>query len=310
MLSLSFNHLLSVDQLKQSDIERLVELADKLRHASSREAMKQAHCQYNILATLFFEPSTRTRFSFESAMLRLGGQIISLEQGISSSIKKGETMADMSRVISCYADIVVMRHPDNGSVAEFATQATIPIINAGDGSNQHPTQSLVDLYTILCEKKRLDRLNIAVMGDLKYGRAAHSFIELMSQYSDNDFLAVSDPGLKLPAQVKTKLQHLKLEETTSLRPHVKDIDVLYVTRMQKERFSDTDHYPMVQGMYPIDNQMLADSKKDLIIMHPLPRVNEIDPAIDRHPAAKYFDQVAYSVYIRMALLSLMQQSSV
>ena len=310
MCSLSFNHLLSVDQLKQSDIERLVELADRLRHASSREAMKQAHCQYNILATLFFEPSTRTRFSFESAMLRLGGQIISLEQGISSSIKKGETMADMSRVISCYADIVVMRHPDNGSVAEFAAQATIPIINAGDGSNQHPTQSLVDLYTILCEKKRLDRLNIAVMGDLKYGRAAHSFIELMSQYSDNDFLAVSDPGLKLPAQVKTKLQHLKLEETTSLCPHVKDIDVLYVTRMQKERFSDTDHYPMVQGMYPIDNQMLADSIKDLIIMHPLPRVNEIDPAIDQHPAAKYFDQVAYSVYIRMALLSLMQQSSV
>lgn len=306
MSSLSFQHLLSVDQLQKFDIELLVELADKLRHLSSREAMKQAHCEYNILATLFFEPSTRTRFSFESAMLRLGGQIISLEQGISSSIKKGETMSDMSRVISCYADIVVMRHPDNGSVAEFAAKASIPIINAGDGSNQHPTQSLVDLYTILCEKKRLDNLNIAVMGDLKYGRAAHSFIELMSQYNHNHFLAVSDPGLKLPEQVKAKLKLLKYEEVTSLKSHIEDIDVLYVTRMQKERFTDTDHYPMLQGMYPVDNHMLANSKSDLIIMHPLPRVNEIDPEIDQHPAAKYFDQVAYSVYIRMALLSLMQ----
>ena len=306
MSHLSFHHLLSVDQLQKSDIEKLTTLADQLRHTKSRAAMKQQHCQYNILATLFFEPSTRTRFSFESAMLRLGGQMISLEQGISSSIKKGETMADMSRVISNYADIVVMRHPETGSVGEFAQHAAIPVINAGDGANQHPTQSLVDLYTILCEKKSLDGLNIAVVGDLKYGRAAHSFIELVSQYGRNRFLAVSDPGLQLPQQVKNKLKNLHLEEITNLRDYIQDIDVLYVTRMQKERFADTDHYPIVQDMYPIDKNMLRNSRKDLIIMHPLPRVNEIDPEVDQLPMAKYFDQVTYSVYIRMALLALMQ----
>ena len=307
MTHLAFQHLLSVDQLQKNDIEQLTNLADQLRHTRARVALKQPHCQYNILATLFFEPSTRTRFSFESAMLRLGGQIISLEQGIASSIKKGETMADMSRVISHYADIVVMRHPETGSVGEFAAHTAIPVINAGDGANQHPTQSLVDLYTILCEKKRLDGLNIAVVGDLKYGRAAHSFIELISQYGHNHVLAVSDPGLSLPESFKNRLNHLHVEETTNLRQYIQDIDVLYVTRMQKERFMDKEHYPMLQDIYPIDKNMLQNSRKGLIIMHPLPRVNEIDPEVDQLPMAKYFDQVAYSVYIRMALLSLMQQ---
>jgi len=307
MTKLSFNHLLDASQIKESDIKKLFILAEKYRKLGHKKNFTNGDARGLILATLFFEASTRTRFSFESAMLRLGGQVISLEYGEASSVKKGESLADTGRIISNYADIIVARHPEVGSIAELAEHATVSVINAGDGINQHPTQSLVDIYTIFCEKKRLDNLKIGIVGDLKYGRTVHSLLNLMSRHKSNHFTLISDSSLALDAEKKRSFEknNCKIIENSNLESAIKDLDILYITRIQKERFADKKEYEKVKNNYRIDKKLLSKGKKDLIILHPLPRVSEIDVEIDEMPQAKYFAQANYAVYIRMALLALM-----
>lgn len=308
MTTLSFNHLIEAEQIQKSDIDTLFNLAEKYRNTDPKKIIEDGDCRGYILATLFFEPSTRTRFSFESAMLRLGGQIVTLESGDSSSAKKGESLADMSRVMSKYADLIVMRHPEIGSVAEFSKYARVPVINAGDGANQHPTQSLVDMYAIFCEKKRLNNLKIGLLGDLRYGRAPRSLLTVLSKYQDNHFVLISHPFLSVG---EGKIQELKkskctFEETSDMESVINGLDILYITRVQKERFESEQEYDKVKNAYQINKKILANVKSDMVIMHPLPRVNEIDPEVDSLPQAKYFEQVEYGLYIRMALLSLMK----
>jgi aspartate carbamoyltransferase catalytic subunit len=307
MTKLSFTNLLDANQISEADIEKLIALAEKFRKQGHKKTFASADCRGLILATLFFEPSTRTRFSFESAMLRLGGQIITLEYGESSSVKKGETLSDTGRIMSNYADIIVARHPEIGSIAELSKYATVPVINAGDGASQHPTQSLVDLYTIFCEKKKLDGLKIGVLGDLKHGRTVQSLLTLMSRHSKNQFTLISHPSLALDPKKKKAVAEngCKIFETSDLKTAIKDLDILYVTRVQQERFADKNEFEKVKNLYRIDKKILATAKKNLTIMHPLPRINEIDESVDHAPQAKYFAQANYGVYIRMALLSLL-----
>jgi len=307
MSKLSFRNLIDANQINENDLNLLFALTNQYRNTNHRQIIKNGDCYGYLLATLFFEPSTRTRFSFETAMQRLAGQIITLEQGMSSSIKKGETLEDMGRIISNYADIIVMRHPQIGSVANFAKYATIPVINAGDGSNQHPTQALVDSYTIFTEKNRLDNLKIGLVGDLKYGRANHSLLSILSKYSSNQFTLISHPSLALNDSQKLELTNYgcKIYETADLDPAMADLDVLIVSRIQQERFSDPEEYAKVKDSYHINKKTVSKGKPELIILHGLPRVNEIDPEIDNMPQAKYFKQAEYGLYVRMALLSLM-----
>ncbi len=308
---LSFYHLLDASQIKENDIQKLITLAEEYRRNGHKANFQNSPCSGLILATLFFEASTRTRFSFESAMYRLGGQVITLEQGESSSVKKGETLADTGRILSNYADIIAMRHPQKGSVDELAKYAKVPVINAGDGDNQHPTQSLVDIYTIFCEKKRLNNLKIGIIGDLKHGRAVHSFLTLMSRYSDNKFTLLSHPSLVLDHKMKSNFEAngCKINETTNLEAAITDLDILYVTRIQEERFTDKNEFEKVKNIYRLNKQTLTHARQDMIIMHALPRVNEIDLEVDDTLQAKYFEQAGYGVYVRMALLSLMKKQT-
>ncbi len=306
---LSFRHLIEAGQIGKSDIEKLISLAEKYRSADAKKVLNDGNCRGYILASLFFEASTRTRFSFETAMLKLGGQITTLEQASSSSATKGESLADTARIISSYADMIVMRHPTIESVSEFAKYSSVPVINAGDGANQHPTQSLVDMYTIFCEKKRLNNFKIGLLGDLKYGRAPRSLLTVLNKYSNNHFVLISHPSL---AVGKEKIQELKnskstFEETTDLKSVINSLDILYVTRVQKERFENESEYNKVKNLYQINKKSLAKVKSNMIIMHPLPRVNEIDTDVDNLPYAKYFKQAEYGLYIRMALLSLIKK---
>jgi len=300
--NLSFTNLIDSNQINISDVGRLFALADKYRLEGRNQ-----DCKNLILASLFFEPSTRTRFSFESAMLKMGGQIITLEQGESSSMKKGETLSDMGQIMSNYADIVVIRHPQIGSTSEFAKNATVPIINAGDGANQHPTQALVDLYTIFTEKGRLNNLKIGVLGDLKHGRAFRSFLTLMSLYSDNHFILISPTSLALNADYKKTIikNGCIVEETNNLTKAVQNLDILYVSRIQHERFASEEEYQQVKNSYLVNKEIINSANQDMIIMHALPKLSEIDVEIDDLPQAKYFKQAKYGVYDRMALLSVM-----
>lgn len=305
MSKLSFLHLLDSNQITEGDIDLLISKADQYRKDGFDKV--EESCQGKILATLFFEPSTRTRMSFESAMLRLGGQIITLENGDVSSVKKGETLHDTGRIVSNYSDIIVCRHPTIGSIKELATYATVPVINAGDGANQHPTQSLVDLYTIFCEKKRLTNLRIGILGDIKHSRTIYSLLVLMRYYSNNHFTIISHPSLALDVTKKNFLEQQgnKVEETSDLESSISKLDVLYVTRVQQERFQSKEEFEKVKNAYCVNRQIVKYAKPDLTILHPLPRITEIDPMIDDLPQAKYFSQANYAVYIRMALLSLM-----
>lgn len=310
MTTLSFRHLLDSKQITESDIKNIFELAEKYRHAGNAKNYADGDAAGLILATLFFEASTRTRFSFETAMHRLRGNVISLEQGASSSVKKGESLSDTGRIVSNYCDVIVVRHPEIGSAAELAKHATVPVINAGDGANQHPTQSLIDLYTIFCEKKTTNNLRIGMLGDLKYSRAIHSIMELLSRYSGNHFTLISPPSLALDRAKKEQFEAYgcKIEESSDLETSIKDLDVLYATRVQEERFPDRMEYEKVKNCYRIDKQLLSKAKESLAVMHPLPRINEIDYEIDDLPQARYFVQANYAVYIRMALLYLMTRS--
>ena len=269
-------------------------------------------CKGKKLATLFFEPSTRTRLSFEAAMYELGGNVIGFSEASSSSATKGESVADTAKVISCYADIIAMRHPKEGAPFVASKNATIPVINAGDGGHNHPTQTLADLLTIYREKGRFDNLTIGFCGDLKFGRTVHSLINAMARYTGIKFILISPEELKLPSYVKKNVlmaNNIPYVQTTSLEEAMPELDVLYMTRVQGERFFNEEDYLRLRDSYILDIQKLSTAKEDLCIMHPLPRVNEISVAVDNDPRACYFKQVLNGKYMRMALiLKLLQEA--
>lgn len=269
-------------------------------------------CRGKKLATLFFEPSTRTRLSFEAAMYELGGNVLSVSSGSSSSAAKGESVADTARVVSCYADIIAMRHPKEGAAYVAAQNATVPIINAGDGGHSHPTQTLADLLTIYLEKGGFGNLAVGLCGDLKFGRTVHSLINAMYRYPGVKFVLISPEELKLPSYIKKdvlKKNNVPYEQTTDLSEAISQLDILYMTRVQKERFFNEEDYLRLKDSYILDPKKLEAAKMDLCIMHPLPRVNEISVAVDSDPRACYFKQVLYGKYIRMALILMLLEEA-
>ena len=262
-------------------------------------------CHGKKLATLFFEPSTRTRMSFEAAMYELGGNVISMASAASSSASKGESVADTAKVISCYADIIAMRHPKEGAPLVAAMNASVPVINAGDGGHNHPTQTLADLLTIYREKGRLDHMTVGLCGDLKFGRTVHSLISALSRYEGLKFVLISPEELKVPSYVKKevlKAKGIPYVQTTDLEAAMPELDILYMTRVQRERFFNEEDYLRLKDSYILTPDKLRNAKDDLSILHPLPRVNEISVAIDDDPRACYFKQVLYGKYMRMALI--------
>ncbi|NCB70427.1 MAG: aspartate carbamoyltransferase [Clostridia bacterium] len=259
-----------------------------------------------VMATLFYEPSTRTKFSFEAAMQRLGGSVIGFAGAENTSVAKGETLSDTVRMVSAYADLIVMRHYIAGAPMQSAKISEVPVINAGDGGNQHPTQTLTDLVTISREMGRLDNLRIAVAGDLKYGRTVHSLVKAMVRYPGNKFYFVSPEELKMPDYVKELLSEGQYEEVQSLEDVLGDSDVLYMTRIQKERFEDVREYDRLNGTYILDAEKMKSASENMIVMHPLPRVNEITEEVDSDPRAKYFQQAKYGMYARMALILMLE----
>ena len=267
---------------------------------------KYAHaCEGKKLATLFFEPSTRTRMSFEAAMYELGGNVLSMTDAATSSAAKGESIADTAKVISCYADIIAMRHPKEGAALVAANNASIPVINAGDGGHCHPTQTLADLLTIAREKGRLDSLTVGLCGDLKFGRTVHSLIHALSRYENVRFVLISPEELKVPEYVKKDVLidgGIPFTETTDLEAAMPELDILYMTRVQKERFFNEEEYLRLKDSYVLTPDKLTAAKPDMCIMHPLPRVNEISVAVDKDPRACYFKQVLNGKYMRMALI--------
>ena len=267
---------------------------------------KYAHiCDGKKLATLFFEPSTRTRLSFEAAMYELGGNVLGFSEANSSSAAKGESIADTAKTVSCYADIIAMRHPKEGAAYVAAQNASIPVINAGDGGHCHPTQTLADLLTIRREKGRFDNLTVGLCGDLKFGRTVHSLINALSRYSNIKFVLISPEELKLPSYVKKDVlqkKNIPYEQTTDLEAAMPNLDILYMTRVQRERFFNEEDYLRLKDSYILTPDKLKNAKADLSILHPLPRVNEISVAIDNDPRACYFKQVLNGKYMRMALI--------
>ncbi len=295
--------LVSIEDVSTEDIEEIFRISDNM--VKALEAHKNPHIMDSyVMATLFFEPSTRTRLSFESAMLRLGGSVLSVSDVSSSSVAKGETLADTVRMAEAYSDIIVIRHPLEGA-ARLATQFTgKPIINAGDGSGQHPTQTLLDLFTIWKEFHSIDGLTISMVGDLKYGRTVHSLIMALSRY-DVTINLVSPPSLRVPEHFLAKIPRgKKVKITENLDDVIESSDVLYVTRIQKERFADKNEYLGLIGSYSVDERVVEKMKKSAIIMHPLPRVDEIKPEVDFTSNARYFKQASYGVPVRMALVSM------
>ena len=265
-------------------------------------------CRRKKLATLFFEPSTRTRLSFEAAMYELGGSVLTVASAASSSAAKGESVADTAKVISCYADIIAMRHPKEGAALVAAQSASVPVINAGDGGHCHPTQTLADLLTIHREKGRFSGLTVGLCGDLKFGRTVHSLINALSRYEDIRFVLISPEELKVPSYVKAealKKHGIPYTQTTDLEAVMPELDILYMTRVQRERFFNEEDYLRLKDSYILTPEKLVNAKKDLCIMHPLPRVNEISVAIDSDPRACYFKQVLNGKYMRMALILML-----
>ncbi|MBP5664894.1 MAG: aspartate carbamoyltransferase [Clostridia bacterium] len=265
-------------------------------------------CRGKKLATLFFEPSTRTRLSFEAAMYELGGNVLSVSSADSSSAAKGESVADTARVVSCYADIIAMRHPKEGAALVAAQNATVPVINAGDGGHCHPTQTLADILTIYREKGRLGNMTVGLCGDLKFGRTVHSLINALSRYEGVKFVLISPEELKLPSYVKNdvlKKKNIPYTQTTDLLEAMPELDILYMTRVQRERFFNEEDYVRLKDSYILTPDKLRTAKQDMIVMHPLPRVNEISVAVDADPRACYFKQVLNGKYMRMALILML-----
>ena len=295
-------HLIDIKDLSTNEIEELINIAKDIMGNKEKYAKK---CEGKKIATLFYEPSTRTRLSFEAAMLELGGNVLGFSSANSSSAAKGESVADTVRVIGGYADIIAMRHPKEGAPLVAAMKTEVPIINAGDGGHCHPTQTLTDLLTIQCEKHRLSDLTVGVCGDLKFGRTVHSLITAMSRYSNVKFVLISPDELKLPDYIKTDVlqkNHMEYIETNNMEEYMQELDILYMTRVQKERFFNEDDYVRLKDYYILDEEKLKNAKKDLCIMHPLPRVNEIAVEVDDDPRACYFKQAKYGKFIRMALI--------
>ncbi len=289
-------------ELSTAEIDALIQTANDIIAHPKAYAEK---CRGKKLATLFFEPSTRTRLSFEAAMYELGGSVIGFSEAQSSSSAKGESVADTAKTISCYADIIAMRHPKEGAPLVAAQAASIPVINAGDGGHNHPTQTLTDLLTIHREKGRFDHLTIGLCGDLKFGRTVHSLIAAMSRYGHVKFVLISPEELKLPSYVKKdilKKNNIEYVQTTDLESAMPELDILYMTRVQRERFFNEEDYLRLKDSYILTPEKLQNAKPDLCIMHPLPRVNEIAVAVDSDPRACYFKQVLYGKFIRMALI--------
>ena len=297
-------HLMNPRDLSLKEYENLFSLCKSIISDPSKFHDK---AKGKILATLFFEPSTRTRLSFETAMLRLGGNIIGFSDGSNSSVVKGESLSDTLKVVSRYADIIAIRHPKENAPQEAVNSSLVPVINAGDGGNQHPTQTLADLVTISNEIGRLDNLTIGLCGDLKFGRTVHSLISAMSMYPDNKFVLISPIELKLPEHIKNSIKELGIEflETSNLEKNIKDLDILYMTRVQRERFSCIEEYERLKDSYILTNEKMKLAKKNMIVMHPLPRVNEISVDVDSDPRACYFPQTAYGMYARMALIMML-----
>ena len=295
-------HLMSPLDLTKEELDDLLTLASDIEKNPS----KYAHvCDDKRLATCFYEPSTRTRLSFEAAMMNLGGKVLGFSSAGSSSASKGESVADTIRVVSCYADICAMRHPKEGAPLVASMASSIPVINAGDGGHQHPTQTLTDLLTIRSLKGRLDNLTIGLCGDLKFGRTVHSLIHALVRYPGIRFVLISPEELKLPSYIKNDVldrQNIPYEEVVRLEDALPDLDILYMTRVQKERFFNEEDYVRMKDFYILDNKKMELAKDDMYILHPLPRVNEIATEVDNDPRAAYFKQVQYGVYIRMALI--------
>ncbi len=294
-------HLMSPLDFSVDELNRLFDLANDIEN----NPKKYAHaCDGLKLATCFYEPSTRTRLSFESAMLSLGGSVIGFSDANSSSAAKGESVSDTIRVISCFADICAMRHPKEGAPMVAATKSTIPVINAGDGGHQHPTQTLTDLLTIRSLKGRLDHFTIGLCGDLKFGRTVHSLIHALSRYEGISFVFVSPEELRIPDYITDMLneKNIPYKEVIRLEEIMPELDLLYMTRVQKERFFNEEDYIRLKDFYILRKEKMDIAKPDCLILHPLPRVNEISVEIDDDPRAVYFKQVQYGVYVRMALI--------
>ena len=302
---MSNRNLIDITDLTVAEIDGLIDTAEDM---IANPAKYQSACAHKQLATLFFEPSTRTRLSFESAMLALGGGVLGFSEAASSSTAKGETVVDTVRTVSCYADIIAMRHPKEGAPFAAAQRSEVPIINAGDGGHNHPTQTLTDLLTIHREKGRLDDFTIGFCGDLKFGRTVHSLVNALSRRTGINFVFISPEELKLPQYLKESVlekNHLAYQETDSLEDAIPRLDILYMTRVQKERFFNEADYVRLKDTYVLDPEKLIPAKEDLCILHPLPRVNEITVAVDNDPRACYFRQVKNGKYIRMALIMLL-----
>lgn len=297
----TMRHVMSPLDFTTDELEQLFDLAADIE----KNPQKYAHkCDGKKLATCFYEPSTRTRLSFESAMINLGGQVIGFSDAGSSSASKGESVSDTIRVISCFADICAMRHPKEGAPMVAAAHSRIPVINAGDGGHQHPTQTLTDLLTIRSLKGRLDHFTIGLCGDLKFGRTVHSLIRALVRYEDIHFVFISPEELRVPDYITDMLKEMGIsyEENTSLEDTIADLDLLYMTRVQKERFFNEEDYVRLKDFYILNKQKMELAKPDMLVLHPLPRVNEISVEVDDDPRAVYFNQVQYGVYVRMALI--------
>lgn len=295
-------NLIDIKDLSVEEIDELVETAKDIMSNKEKYSEK---CKNKILATLFFEPSTRTRLSFESAMLGLGGNVIGFSDASNSSTSKGETVSDTIRVVNGYSDIIAMRHPKEGAPMVASEVSRVPIINAGDGGHNHPTQTLTDLLTINKEKGRLENLTIGLCGDLKFGRTVHSLITAMSRYKNIKFILISPEELKIPDYIKTNVldkNNIEWCETQDIEEYIDKLDILYMTRVQKERFFNEADYIRLKDYYILNEEKLKNAKSDLCIMHPLPRVNEISKEVDEDPRACYFKQAEYGRYIRMSLI--------
>ena len=295
-------YLIDPMDLSVEEIDELIDIANDIIKDRTRY---QDVCRHKILATLFFEPSTRTRLSFESAMLSLGGSVLGFSSASNTSASKGESVSDTISVVSSYCDIIAMRHPKEGAPLVATRKSTVPLINAGDGGHNHPTQTLTDLLTIYREKGRLANLTIGFCGDLKFGRTVHSLTKAMSRYKNIKFVFIAPPELKIPEYLKHDLldaKNLDYKEVETIEEVIEDLDILYMTRVQKERFFNEQDYIRLKDTYILDLKKLEKSKSDLIVMHPLPRVNEIAIEVDGDPRAKYFDQVQNGRFMRMALI--------
>ena len=295
-------HLMSPLDFSVEELDQLLDLANDIE----TNPEKYAHaCDGKKIATLFYEPSTRTRLSFEAAMMNLGGKALGFSSADSSSAAKGESVADTIRVVSCFADICAMRHPKEGAPLVASMASDIPVINAGDGGHQHPTQTLTDLLTIRSLKGRLDNITIGLCGDLKFGRTVHSLIEALVRYTGVKFVLISPEELRIPDYIREdvlKASGHEFEEVIRLEDALPQLDILYMTRVQKERFFNEDDYVRMKDFYILDKEKMKLAKQDMLVLHPLPRVNEISTEVDSDPRAAYFKQVQYGVYVRMALI--------